>query len=214
MEGLMEYIRSKWAEILIMGIGLPVIGYYAKKKLSKNSKEEQEAQEEIISASTITNSNVNNISLFSSSVHSEQNLDKERRIENMRSMVSILFIDDDVKFKVIAILKNAGWVQTRIVKDLKNLNEPTILNAHIVFVDIQGVGKQMGFPDEGLGLAASIKEKYSKKKVIIYSADSEGSRFHKAFRLADDQLSKNAVPYEFENVIETMTTQLMQNGVL
>jgi DNA-binding NarL/FixJ family response regulator len=72
----------------------------------------------------------------------------------------------------------------------------------------------MGFTDDGLGLAASIKKKYPKKKVIIYSADSEGSRFHEAFRLADDQLSKNAVPYEFESVIETMTSQLIQDGIL
>jgi hypothetical protein len=173
-----------------------------------------------------TENNVNNNSTISSNSSSVVNVysnapgldkehknDRDKKIEDLRSKVSILFIDDDVKFKVVSILKNAGWQQTKIIRDLKNLNDPSILNAHIVFVDIQGVGKLMHFPDEGLGLAASIKEKYPEKKMIIYSADSEGNRFHKAFRSADDQISKNAVPYEFESVIETMTHQLVQNGV-
>ncbi len=157
-----------------------------------------------------TNSTIN---VYQSSA-GEQIKDDERIPDNYRQRVVILFIDDDTKFQVVSILKKAGWVQTRIMKDLKSWNDTQLINAHIVFVDIQGVGKVLHFPDEGLGLAQSIKEKYPQKKLIIYSADSDGKRFHKAFRLADDQLSKNAVPYEFEVIIDTMAKQLISDGLL
>ncbi len=210
MENMMQYLKANWQEIVVMGISLPIVGFFLKKLLKKKEETPLESTQENKSS----NSNVATVNFYNASTEKEQNIEKEKKIENLRPSVSILFIDDDIKFKVISILKNSGWIQTKIVRDLKNLNELSITNAHIVFVDIQGVGKQMGFTDDGLGLAASIKKKYPKKKVIIYSADSEGSRFHEAFRLADDQLSKNAVPYEFESVIETMTSQLIQDGIL
>ena len=67
--------------------------------------------------------------------------------------VHILFIDDDIKFKVINILQTAGWQHTRIVKDVASLTDEAVKRAHILFVDINGVGKKLGFRDEGLGLA-------------------------------------------------------------
>jgi hypothetical protein len=226
--GVVWAFKSNWdfePVILIIISFLEVVGFIVLKSLSERGTDESE---DFKTAGAFNNhvneggdvkgaanfGNNNTINIIKTWKEADLKPDKEKRIEDIRSAVSILFIDDDTKFKVIAILKNAGWIKTRIIKDLKNLNDESILNAHIVFVDIQGVGKLMGFNDGGLGLAASIKERYAKKKVIIYSADSEGSRFHKAFRIADDQLSKNAVPYEFESVIETMTTQLIIDGVL
>ncbi len=135
-------------------------------------------------------------------------------LKNIKPMINILFIDDDNKFKVVKILKASGWINTKLVKDIKTLNETTLMNAHIVFVDVQGVGKQLDFKDEGLGLASAIKEKYADKKVIIYSAEPKGDRFHKALRQADDMLEKNAEPYEFESVIEQMTNKLYNDGAL
>ena len=63
----------------------------------------------------------------------------------------------------------------------------------------------MGFHDEGLGLALAIKQKYPKKKVVIYSAETQGDRFHKALREADSFLAKNADPYEFQRLVEEFT---------
>jgi hypothetical protein len=77
-----------------------------------------------------------------------------------------------------------------------------VAEADIFFVDIQGVGVRLGFKDEGLGLAGALKDKYPEKKLVIYSAEPRGERFHTAFRKADGALEKNADPYEFQQLVE------------
>ena len=115
------------------------------------------------------------------------------------------FIDDDMRFKVTKILIRSGWVHTKLIKDCETLDEQDIIKASILFIDVQGVGLAMGFHDEGLGLALAIKQKYPKKKVVIYSAETQGDRFHKALREADSFLAKNADPYEFQRLVEEFT---------
>lgn len=78
-------------------------------------------------------------------------------------------------------------------------------DADIFFVDIQGVGLKLGFRDEGLGLALALKEKYPDKKLVIYSAEPRGERFHKALKKADETLEKNADPYQFQQLVENFT---------
>lgn len=120
---------------------------------------------------------------------------------------SILFIDDDVKFKVVSILKKAGWENTRIFKDISSLDNEEVRTTDIFFVDIQGVGKKMDFQEEGLGLALAIKKKYPNKKLVIYSSETKGDRFHEALKVADSFLSKNAEPYEFQLIVEELAVQ-------
>ena len=127
---------------------------------------------------------------------------KEAQSEGTKEGTRILFIDDDTKFKVVTILKKSGWVNTRLVKDIDNLDDPGLKEINLFFVDIQGVGVSLNFKDEGLGLALALKTKYPKSKVIIYSAETKGERFHQALRKADDFLPKNAEPYEFQNLVE------------
>jgi DNA-binding NtrC family response regulator len=125
-----------------------------------------------------------------------------------KQKTKILFIDDDTKFKVAKILANSGWINTAIIKDANTLDEPSILDAHILFVDVQGVGVKMSFDSEGLGLALALKEKYPQKKIIIYSAETKGDRFHAALRKADSFLPKNADPYEFQKLVEELSSDL------
>ncbi|WP_339841810.1 hypothetical protein, partial [uncultured Alcanivorax sp.] len=66
-------------------------------------------------------------------------------------------------------------------------------------------GKVGEFFRGSLGLALAIKEKYKEKKVIIYSAETEGDRFHEALRKADSFLAKNADPYQFQRLVEEFT---------
>lgn len=120
---------------------------------------------------------------------------------------SILFIDDDVKFKVVSILKKAGWENTRIFKDVSSLDDDEVKNTDIFFVDIQGVGIKMDFKEEGLGLALAIKKKYPDKKVVIYSSETKGDRFHEALKVADSFLPKNAEPYEFQLIVEELAVK-------
>jgi len=125
-----------------------------------------------------------------------------------KSSIKIVFIDDDIKFKVVKILINTGWINTKIIKDAKTIDEPVIKDADILFVDVQGVGILMGFKDEGLGLALALKTNYPKKKIVIYSAEIHGDRFHEALRKADSFLPKNADPYEFQKLVEELSSNL------
>ncbi len=125
----------------------------------------------------------------------------ELSINEKKKTCRILFIDDN-QFKVPDILRNAGWVNTKRVKDINNIDDIDVANSDIFFVDIQGVGRALKFADEGLGLAQALKTKYPKKIVIIYSAENQGDRFHKALQSADATLSKNADPYEFQTLVE------------
>ncbi len=135
----------------------------------------------------------------------------ENELNRLKRKVKILFIDDDSKFKVVSILKNAGWMNTHCVPDVGNFDDQIIKDSDIIFVDVQGVGKELGYKDEGLGLASSIKKRYSRKKVVIYSAITKGERFHEALRIADDSLDKNADPYEFLSLVEQYAIELYAN---
>ncbi|MFY4806848.1 hypothetical protein ACOTVJ_10700 [Aliarcobacter butzleri] len=139
------------------------------------------------------------------SINATEKFDESKKRKKEKSSLKILFIDDDIKFKVINIIKNSGWINTKIVKDISNLDSDEVKNTDIFFVDIQGVGIKLKFTDEGLGLANAIKSKYPEKKVVIYSAETRGDRFHEALRKADDFLAKNAEPFEFQQTIERLS---------
>lgn len=161
-----------------------------------------------------TNNNSNNLTV--NFANNSENLSSDKKlsnnesdnIEKLRKSTSILFIDDDTKFKVVKILINEGWVNTKSITDLKSYNDDVIKSSDIVFVDVQGVGKILECKDEGLGLALNIKSKYSNKKVVIYSAVQIHNVFHDAIQKVDFLLSKDAEPYEFISLIERFSKEL------
>lgn len=129
-----------------------------------------------------------------------------------KATTHILVIDDDQKFKVVNILKQSGWIYTKRTSDIGSLDDAVVQQADILFVDIQGVGRRLKFKDEGLGLALAIKDKYPHKKVVIYSAQTQGERFHDALRKADDFLPKNADPYEFQQLTERLASEIQRGA--
>lgn len=128
---------------------------------------------------------------------------KERDINEIKNVCKILFIDDKA-FPVIDILKNAGWINTLRIKDVESLDQIEIRESHILFVDIQGVGKKLKFKDEGLGLIIALKEKHPNKRIVVYSAEDQGKiqAFHPGIDRADKRLSKHSDPYQFLSVVE------------
>ena len=136
----------------------------------------------------------------------EKEICESKKLDNFKLTKHILFIDDDTKFKVVSILKKSGWIHTKSVKDIDSYDSKDVLETDIFFVDIQGVGKQLECKDEGLGLAMNLKNKYPLKKVVIYSAETKGERFHDALRIADSFLSKNAEPYQFQQLHNVVLT--------
>jgi LPXTG-motif cell wall-anchored protein len=124
---------------------------------------------------------------------------KESTCNKVDKTIQILFVDDE-KFDIIGVLKDAGWINTKRIKDITNLDSTDLRNANVIFVDVNGVGKQLFPKDQGLGLAEAIKRKYPDKHIVLYSAVSH--HFHKALNVVDAILEKNADPYEFINILE------------
>ena len=133
---------------------------------------------------------------------SDNTEDRNAIIESRKPKTTILFIDDDTKFKTVKIFKDSGWKNTKTTKDVKSIDLPIVQNANIIFVDINGVGKLLGLQHEGLDLAQMIKQKYPEKKVIIYSAKKDTNAFHPAWDIIDGRIEKNALPIQFQNVAE------------
>ncbi len=121
---------------------------------------------------------------------------------NSKERVTILFIDDDVEFKIVSMLRKAGWKRVSIIADVDRVDHEKIRAADIIFVDVHDVGKKLGFEREGLGLMKEIKRRYKDKKVIIYSGVPLHDIFTDELDYADARLRKSAEFIEFENKIE------------
>lgn len=187
-------------EILFSGLGATIVGSFLKKLFNNKTHEKNSNDASRGLGNSIPSKEVE---------FAQQNTSSARTsLEEQKLKTKILFIDDDTKFKVSKILINSGWINTTIIKDAKTLDDLAIKNANILFVDVQGVGIAMGFDSEGLGLALALKEKYPSKKIIIYSAETNGDRFHEALRKADSFLPKNADPYEFQKLVEELSVDI------
>lgn len=191
----MEIITNNYHWIF-SGIGVLIFGwignYFYKKPNSF----------EIKKPSTNAIQSGNNITINNNLNSNDGSKESEKNEIRSKDNCHILFIDDQHNdFKMVSILKKAGWNNTRAIKDLTDLDDHKAVEATIIFVDINGVGTQM-FEDQGLGLAAALKDKYPQKTIILYSAEPTGNRFNKKLRKVDESLPKNAEPYEFISLIE------------
>ena len=74
----------------------------------------------------------------------------ERSLDELKQYCRILFVDDDTDFKTINIIKQAGWTHTLLVNDIDNIDADCVRDAHIICLDIQGVGKALNFQKEGV----------------------------------------------------------------
>ena len=197
----MEIIQNHY-QWIFSGIGVLIVGYIVTYFTKKNKQEDSTKQDS-------TNTNTNSISIVNN-LGSTNSADSETiapNIQNTQSKIHtrILFVDDNhTDYKMVSILKKSGWLNTKSVKDITDLDDPKIIEANIIFVDINGVGTTL-FQDQGLGLASALKKKYPEKYIVIYSSETKGNRFHKALREVDDCLYKDAEPIQFINVIETYT---------
>lgn len=199
-KGMDWLINNK--EWMFSGVGVFVISIFATLMKLKSGSEENVVVNDLSVTGGSGGDNANEFNVDGLLVNSER---KGRDLDHFKNVTKILFIDDDARFKVVQILSRSGWVHAKLIKDCETLDDRDVVEADILFIDVQGVGVSMGFSDEGLGLALAIKEKYKEKKVIIYSAETEGDRFHEALRKADSFLAKNADPYQFQRLVEEFT---------
>ena len=180
-------------EWLFGGIGVTIILFIINFFIPKNKK-----------AKNIINIyNNNNIGKLE-----ENKKSPKRDLGERKKLINILFIDDDTNFKVVKILIKSGWVNTKIKKDIYSLDDRLVKDSHICFVDIQGVANDLFPKDQGLGLAGALKDRYPEKKIIVYSSQRTGDRFHELLKKVDATLSKDADPYEFENLVDNFSKEI------
>jgi len=129
-----------------------------------------------------------------------------RTIDQLKNSVEILFIDNEAFNLTEELKEKEGWKRIKYVTDIKSMSQPELHDAHILCIDIQGVGKELGFPDEGLGLITAIHRQYPEKKIIMYSAEAQGQvdAFHPAEGFVDARLKKSANRYQFEIKLEEL----------
>lgn len=205
MSIITEYEILSWA---FGGVGVTIVGWIIKQLYNKEKGEKHLPADNNTNTNASTNTGNNlNLNLYTGSpptaiTEGAEIMSNEETLAHKKLITKILFIDDEVKFKVVKIIQNAGWINTQLIKDVKSLDQMEILEAKIIFVDIQGVGIELNFKEEGLGLAAALKERYPNKKIIIYSAEQKGDRFNKVLRQVDGSLQKDSDPYQFQSLVE------------
>lgn len=214
MSELFDYIANN-ASWIFSGIGASVMVTYGalllkrKKQSSPNTLHSVKASQSIQGAnlnnSTVVNVNtlpVNNIDTMA--VDTVKAIAHGSGASKAKADVSILFIDDQhAEFQMVQILKQAGWKNTKAVKDITDLDDAKVRGADIIFVDINGVGKKLS-SDEGRGLARTLKARYPRKKIVLYSAESRGDIFDKTLEVVDAKLPKNADPLQFLECLENL----------
>lgn len=205
----MDWISQNISWLLILVIVPIIVAIIKKTGANKNEPSKLARIENTNNNNNPTNNNnnltVNNIinGKDNNSTNNHDNCETQK-LESHKLSKHILFIDDDTKFKVVTILKKSGWIHTKSVKDIDSYDSKEVIETDIFFVDIQGVGILLSCKDGGLGLAMNLKNKYPQKKVVIYSAETKGERFHEALRIADSFLPKDAEPYQFQQLVEEL----------
>ncbi|WP_308600442.1 response regulator [uncultured Dysgonomonas sp.] len=195
---MIEWIVTN-KEWFFSGVGVLILGCginFLKKKSNESTNNTVDFK---------SNSNTVHVNVLRGDQGQKDNLSKKNDALTKES-IQILFIDDE-KFKTVDNLRTAGYLNTKTIKDVRNLDSIDLKNANVIFVDINGVGETLFPVDKGLGLAEAIKKKYPDKHVVIYSAQEQGNRFHKALKCVDYTLPKNAEPYEFINIIENFCNE-------
>lgn len=195
--------------LTIAGIGGYTIYKKSRQKTSGNGiNSESEGNSTNVTRSSLTSDNgaINVIGNYNTVVTEQIEVPSGGEFPNptvnLKQTCQILFIDDEKTPSVIKTLKKSGWKYIKKIGDTADLDLPEIRNANIIFVDIKDCGKELGFKNEGVGLAAQLKRKYPEKGIVIYSATVEHNLFDPDINIVDDRLYKNAEPIQFNNMIE------------
>lgn len=192
--GIVDWISANYIWFL-SGIGVTIVSFMFK-FISKFFRS-------LFSASDPkTNSNVINQNITIGDVSgSKPQSSNENAIQPTRSKSSIpiLFIDDQ-KVSFIPVIKKSGYSSIKYLKDCDQIDCNQVLESEVIFVDINGVGKNLFPTDQGLGLAVAIKKKFPHKCIVLYSAEQHYLK--NEFRILDGILPKNSETYEFVKIID------------
>ena len=176
-------------EWIFSGIGVAILGFISTRFYKKRRK--SDLGDVKIENNPSIQQNVNIYTGTSSATILSNEKDKIVSNADQKVKTNILFIDDE-KFDNVEVLKQAGWINTKRIKDIKRIDCDEVKAADVLL-----------FPKEqGLGVAAKIKERFRDKYVVVYSAQPQ--QLHPSFGKVDAVLPKDADPYQFINILENL----------
>lgn len=139
----------------------------------------------------------------------EENDSEENYVDRIKAELKVIFVDDK-KFNVVDLLKKNGWKQIIYKRDIIDIDAIEVREAHVIFLDINGVGNAMGFHNQGMGLCGALKRKYgTAKRVVLYSGETPGDIFDNDAKMADDTLKKDSDLYQFTALMEQYGKELL-----
>jgi len=142
-------------------------------------------------------------------LHQKEQFKQELSIDQIKNDLKVIFVDDK-NFNIVNLLKENGWKQISYKNDIIDLDAPEIREAHVIFLDINGVGLVMNFQNQGMGLCGAIKKKYGdKKRVVLYSGETDGNIFDNDAKMADNTLVKDSDYYQFISLMEQYGKELL-----
>ena len=130
--------------------------------------------------------------------------------DTIKDKIKILFVDDKGEFPVVEHLRKIGYA-VNCIKDIEDIDGDKVKRSHIIFLDINGVGKTLQIKNQGMGLCGALKDKYGKdKKVILYSGETKGDIFDKDAQKADATLPKDSDFIQFTTIISQYGKEILQ----
>lgn len=130
----------------------------------------------------------------------------KKSLSDLKDKTRVLMIDDE-KTDLVDSLISEGW-HVKYMDDLDKYTNTDLIDAHIVCVDIKGVGKKLKIKEEGLGLIRNIKEKYPEKRIILCSSVGTHDIFDNAINLVDKKVYKNGQTHPFDTAIQELSYKL------
>jgi hypothetical protein len=130
----------------------------------------------------------------------------KKSLPELKDKTRVLMIDDE-KTSIVESLRSEGW-HIKYIEDLDKYSNTDLKDAHIVCVDIKGVGKLLNIKEQGLGLVRNIKDKYPEKRIILCSSVSSHDIFDNAIDLVDKKVYKDGQTHPFDSAIEELSYKL------
>lgn len=131
---------------------------------------------------------------------------RKKSLAELKDKTRILFIDDE-ETDLVESLQSENW-HVKYIEDLDKYCNVDLKDAHIVCVDIKGVGKLLNIKEEGLGLIRNINEHYPEKKLILHSSYSTHDIFDDAIEVVDKKIYKNGQTHPFDTAFEELSQKL------
>ncbi len=135
----------------------------------------------------------------------KKQLQADLPIERLQDITRVLFIDDEDRSDVIDYLHEERW-HCRQIFDLDSVENAELKDAHIICIDIRGVGLKLSKEKQGLDIVLSVHSRYPEKKIILYSSSAIHDIFHKANDIVDKRIYKRSGDLEvFRSAIEELS---------